>query len=256
MMKQHDLLHMLEVVSALVTRDHKARYKSTVMGMVWSVATPVLFLLTFYVLFTFIIRMNIPNYASFVFTGIVAWAWLQTSLNEGVTSISNNASLVGHPGFPLPTLPMVSVVSNLINFLFSLPLVLIVVQVESGTLGWTLIFLPLIMMVQAIFQLGLVYFVSAANVTFRDVQFFLPSILQLGYFTTPIFYDLGQIPEPFHSILTWNPMYQIIHAYRTIFAGQVPDWQGPLAVLGVSGLLLILGYRYFRNAAESFMEEI
>ena len=256
MVKLHDPRHMIEVVSALVTRDHKARYKSTAMGMVWSVATPVLFMLTFYVLFSFIIRMNIPNYASFVFTGIVAWTWLQTSLNEGVACISNNAALVSHPGFPLPTLPMVSVVSNFINFLFSLPLVLVVVELESGSLGWTLVFLPLIMAIQATFQLGLVYFVSAANVTFRDVQFFLPSILQLGYFMTPIFYDLSQFPEPYRTLLSWNPMYQIIHAYRAIFAGQVPELAGPLVVLAISLLVLLLGYRYFRNAAETFLEEI
>lgn len=251
------LTHMIEVVSVLVSRDHKARYNSTAMGVLWSVATPVLFLLTFYFLFSFIMRISIPDYASYVFTGLVAWAWLQNSLIEGAACISNNSSLVGHPGFPLATLPMVSVVSNLINFLFSLPLLLIVTYVEGGGhLSWTLVLLPLIMAIQFVFQLGLVYFVSAANVAFRDVQFFLPSLLQLGYFMTPIFYDLDRIPAPVRVFLSWNPVYQIIDAYRAILRGNVPDLTGPMIVLTASILVLLLGYRYFRRAAESFLEEI
>lgn len=250
------LRHSFEVVSVLVSRDHRARYKSTVMGMAWAVASPILFLLTFYFLFGVIMRVNIPNYASFVFTGIIAWNWLQTSMNEGVACISRNGSLVGQPGFPVGTLPMVSVVSNLINLLFSLPLLLAVVYAENGGLSWTLVFFPLILAVQMIFQLSLVYFVSAANVTFRDVQYILPVVLQLGYFMTPIFYDISMIPERLRPVLSLNPMYQFIAADRAVLSGQVPDLLALFVVLCISLLLLFLGHRYFRRAAENFLEEI
>jgi len=252
----NSLHHWYEVVRELVTRDHKARYKNTGMGVLWAVASPLLFLLTFYTIFGVVMRVNIPNYASFVFTGIVAWNWLQTSLSEGVTSISQNASLVAHPGFPLQALPMVSVVSNLLNFCFALPILLGVALIEHGGLGWTILFLPLVMAVQFVFILSFAYFVSAANVTFRDVQYILPVLLQLGYFTTPIFYDLRQAPDAIQPILQLNPMAQIIGAYRAVLSGDAPNFAALAAVLAVSGVLLILGYRYFRNSAEHFLEEI
>ncbi|MEO6092403.1 MAG: ABC transporter permease [Novosphingobium sp.] len=250
------LNHWFAVLGVLVARDHKARYKNTAMGMLWAVASPVLFLLTFYMLFSVIMRVDVPNYASFAFTGIIAWTWLQTSLNEGVASIAHNSSLVSHPGFPLQTLPMVSVVSNLINMVFSLPLLFVVVLVEHVQLGWQVVLMPLIMLVQLVFQLSLTYFASAANVTFRDVQYILPVLLQLGYFMTPIFYDLSQLPERFRKVMALNPMSQIIEAYRAVLNGRLPDFASLGMVLAVSIGLLILGYRYFRRAAEHFLEEI
>jgi ABC-type polysaccharide/polyol phosphate export permease len=255
-LKRHGLFHWYEVVSVLVTRDHRARYKNTGMGVAWAVASPLLFLLTFYMLFSVIMRVDIPYYASFVFTGIVGWNWLQTSLNEGVSSISQNASLVAHPGFPVQALPMVSPVSNLINFLFALPILLAVTLVERGEIGWTVLFLPLIMIVQLILICSLAFFVSAANVFFRDVQHILPVLLQLGYFMTPIFYDEGQLPGSMRELLALNPMAQILTAYRAALAGEVPNLAALGAVLAVALVLLALGYRYFRNAAELFLEEI
>jgi ABC-type polysaccharide/polyol phosphate export permease len=250
------LHHWYEVVSVLVTRDHRARYRSAGMGVAWAVASPLLFLLTFYMIFGVVMQVNIPHYASFVFTGIVGWNWLQTSLNEGVASISQNASLVAHPGFPVQALPMVSTISNLINFCFALPILLAVALIERGGIGWTVLFLPLIMAVQLVLILSLAFFVSAANVFFRDVQHILPVLLQLGYFMTPIFYDLGQLPGPMAQVLALNPMTQIITAYRMSLAGEMPDLAALAVVLGVALVLLVLGHRYFRNAAERFLEEI
>ncbi len=251
-----NLQHWYDVISVLVSRDHKSRYKKTGMGVIWAVASPILFLLTFYILFGLIMRVDIPNYATFVFTGIVAWQWLQTSLNEGVASISQNASLVSYPGFPLASLPIVSVFSNLINFLFAIPVVLIVVLVENGSLGWPILFMPVVMVVQFFLILSLVYLVSAANVPFRDTQYILPVLLQLGYFMTPIFYSLDQLPDQFRSILMLNPMSQIITAYRMIFGGMLPDFAGLAWVMIFSLVLLVVTYRYFLRAAENFLEEI
>lgn len=251
-----NLHHWYDVVAVLVSRDHKSRYKNTAMGVVWAVASPVLFLLTFYLLFGLVMRVDIPNYATFVFIGIVAWQWLQTSLNESVASISQNASLVAYPGFPLPSLPIVSVISNFINFLFAIPVVVLVVLIENGSLGWAVFLTPIVMIVQFVFVLSLVYLVAAANVTFRDTQYILPVLLQLGYFMTPIFYSLDQLPDEFRFILMLNPMAQIISAYRMIFNGLLPDLAGLAWVLGFSIVLLVVTYRYFLRAAEHFLEEI
>lgn len=250
------LWHQAEVLAVLVSRDHRARYKSTMMGMFWAVASPMLFLLTFYFLFGLVMWVEIENYASYVFAGLIAWTWMQTSLHEGVSCISQNGSLVAQPGFPVSTLPAVPVVSNFVNFVFSLPLLIAVLLAEQGYIGWTILLLPLLLFVQLILQLSLVYFLSALNVVFRDVQYMLPALLQLGFFMTPIFYDIDQIPEPLRSLLMLNPMTPLVGAYRAIFAGRLPEAGGLTIVFLVSVVLLVLGYRYFQRAAERFLEEI
>jgi lipopolysaccharide transport system permease protein len=84
--------HQRDVIATLVGREFKGRYKNTAMGMAWSVISPLMFLLVFYFLFEKVLDLGIPRYASFAFTGIVAWMWFQGTLSEAVTSISSNAS--------------------------------------------------------------------------------------------------------------------------------------------------------------------
>lgn len=249
--------HMLDVISVLVTRDHKGRYKSTGMGMIWAIAGPVLFLLTFYFLFRLVLDLQIPRYASYVFIGIVAWTWLQTSLMEAVSTISANPGLVSQPRFPTAALPIVPVTSNLLNFLLCFPLLIIVVFIDGGTPGLSLLALPLLMLCQFVFALSLAYFVSALNVTFRDMQYILPIVLQIGYFTTPIFYNLKNVPPDVHRIMELNPMLHFLENYRAVLMdGQAPDWTALAMIFALSLALLAVTFRFFRHASHRFLEEI
>lgn len=249
--------HLRDVIAVLVARDHRGRYKNTMMGMLWSVASPVLFLLTFYFLFKVVLDLKIPRFASYVFTGIVVWTWLQASLSEAVSCISGNGSLVSQPRFPTNVLPVVPVASNFIYFLLSLPLLLAILLVEGGTMHVEMLFLPVLFVVQGLFILGAAYFVAALNVTFRDTQYILPILLQLAYFTTPIFYELKQVPPSFRMVLQMNPMTEIISYYRLVLMdGMLPPMLHVAEILAIALALLVAGYHYFRHAALRFLEEI
>lgn len=255
--RTRSLEHAYDVVVALVSRDHRGRYKSTAMGMFWSVASPVLFLLTFYFLFKVVLAVKVDHFLSFTFIGIVFWNWLAVSLMEGVSGISSNANLVGQPGFPVATLPMVPVASNLINLFLSFPVVLIVLLADGVHPGATLLFLPVIMTIQFILILGLLYLLTAANVFFRDVQYMLPIALQLGYFMTPIFYELDHVPARLRIFLELNPMVPLIEAYRSVILHGTRPQLGSLAVLLAASLLLLsAGHRIFTRATQLFLEEI
>ena len=254
---RHSLRHLRDVIVVLVSRDHKARYKSTAAGMIWAVASPLLFLLTFYFLFKFVLNFNVPRYASHVFVGIVVWSWLQGSLMEAVSCISANPSLVSQPRFPTAALPVVAVTSNLLNFMLSWPLLVIILLVEGAKFGPALLALPLLMLCQFVLALGLGYFVSALNVTFRDTQHILPIILQLGYFTTPIFYDAHAVPASARALLGLNPMFHIVEGYRRILMDDVhPDWLALAVVFAGSLLVLALSFVHFQRASTQFLEEI
>jgi lipopolysaccharide transport system permease protein len=234
------LQHMADVISVLVWRDQKSRYKSTGMGVFWAVASPVLFLLTFYLLFKVVLPLNIPNYASHLFIALVVWTWFQGTTMESVSA-----------------LPLASATSNLVTLCLTLPLLIVILWFEGAVLGRTILFLPVLVLTQFIFVLSVAYLVAALNVRFRDLQYIVPIILQLGYFATPIFYDVSSVPPTALMYLQLNPMLTLIESYRDILMrNEIPNLGAVFLVFVASCLLLAASYRYFIRESAGFLEEV
>ncbi len=251
------LSHMRDVILLLVARDFRGRYKHTRVGMLWSVMNPLMMLLIFYFLFTKVIDLGIPHYASYVYIGILFWQWTQTSLAQAVGAISSNAGLVNQPGFPVVALPVVSVTTTLLNLFISIPLLFALLLLDGSQLNWSAAFLPLLILIQFIFTLSLAYILAALNVRLRDIEHILPLILQLGYYITPIFFSITHVPAKYRLIFDLNPMVPIVEAYRAILLyGVQPDLNSLLAVAAGSLLLLAIGYYYFESARLRFLEEL
>lgn len=252
-----DPKHFRDVIHVLVVRDQKARYKSTLMGVVWAVVSPMLFLLTFYLMFQVILPLDIPNYASHVVIGVVAWIWFQSTIQESVSVIVANPGLVRQPRFPNAALPIAATTSNFITLLLSCPLLIVIVLLEGSRPGLPLLALPIVLFTQFVLILSVSYFVAALNVSFRDMQYIVPIILQLGYFTTPIFYDLSLLSERGRDILAFNPMLQVIGAYRDILMlSEWPNWGAlGLVLLGSLGMLIVT-FRFFERASLRFLEDM
>ena len=249
--------HLRDTIEVLVIRDQKSRYKSTAMGIVWAVASPMLFLLTFYLLFKVILPLDIPNYAAHLFIGIVVWAWFQGATSESVTCIVANAGLIAQPGFPAAALPLAVTNSHLVTFLLTLPVLVVILWASGSVIGLPILAMPIILVVMFVFVLGVAYFVAALNVAFRDMQYIVPIVLQLGYFATPIFYDANTLPEATRRVLGFNPMLQFIEAFRAILMrGVWPDW-GALALVFAGSLAgLWAAHGIFRHASLRFLEEL
>lgn len=227
------------------------------MGVVWAVASPLLFLLIFYFLFAVVLPLGIEDYASYVMVGIVVWTWLQNSLSEAVTCIPYNAGLVSQPRFPVAVLPVAAVLSNFATFLMTLPILFVLVWVQAAPPGLAYLALPVLMAAQFVLILGLAYVVAALNVSFRDMRYIVPILLQLGYFLTPVFYDIGMVSDGGRAVLSLNPLLHLMAAYRAILVeGRWPDWGPVLAVVAASLVLLWLSVRYFRASSLRFLEEI
>ncbi len=256
-MMSRKLNHLLDVARVLVIRDQKARYRNTALGVLWVIANPLLFLSTFYVLFGLILKIEVESYAAFLFVGIVAWTWLQTSLVEATTSITLNPGFVGQPGLPVVAIPIAVVTSNFIGFLITLPILIILIAVEGIVPGVTLIVLPLIVAVQFVLILAVAYLFAALNVWYRDTQQIVMVLLQLGYFTTPIFYDAKSLSATAQQVLSINPMLHILDAYRDVLLrNEWPNF-GALAVVAILACVgLYLTLKLFRDSRQTFLEDI
>src|SRR5690242_13337808 len=140
---QADVRHFSDVVLTLVRRDFLGRYRNTAIGMLWALGSPLLYLLVFYVVFGHVLQLGIARYASFVLVGVLAGGWTQASMLRAVAAITTSGSMLSQPGFPVASLPIVAVTSNLVTFVISLPLLLVVMLVEGAHPGaYALLALP------------------------------------------------------------------------------------------------------------------
>jgi ABC-type polysaccharide/polyol phosphate export permease len=192
----------------------------------------------------------------YLFIGIASWNWFSGGLLESTNSILMNRDLIRQPGFPAVMLPNVTVASQLIHFLLTLP-VLLVLPAGGIPFGAALLWLPVVILVQYLLTFSLGLFAASLHVTFRDTQYLLGVFLMLGFFLTPILYDLSIVPDRYLPFYRLNPMTHLIEAYRAVLLrGETPDGDA-LGVVAALGLLQFgVFYLFFRRASIRFAEEI
>jgi lipopolysaccharide transport system permease protein len=250
-------IHMRDLLGELILRDIKLRYKRSVLGVGWSLINPLAQLLVFSFIFKYVLPLNIPNYTSFLFVGLLVWNWFQSSLLAATVVIVDNRELVRKPGFKPMILPIVVVSTNLIHYIFALPILFLFVVLGELHLTVATIVFPVILAIQFLFTLGLSYFLSAIHVTFRDTQYLLGIFLLLGFYLSPVFYPFSAVPEQFQAIYRLNPLAILINSYRDILIrGEVPSGD-PLVYLGIATIFLLwIGHAVFKKASYQFIEEL
>lgn len=247
-----------ELIRNLVARDLKVRYRHSVLGFLWCLINPLLMMTVFTIVFTVLMRSSIPNFPVFVLIGILAWNFHVTAVMGAATSIVANASLVKKVYFPREVLPISAVLSNGVNFLLALVALFAMIGVFNIHLSWTLVFLPVIFVVQVTFLLGVALILSALTVYFRDVEIILETSMLAWFFLTPIFYRMEDVfPEYTRAMYILNPMASIISAYRDVlYYGGIPGLDFLARTFVTSLLILVGGYVFFRRSARHFSEEL
>lgn len=261
-----------ELVRNLVVRDLKVRYKNSVLGFLWSLVNPLLMMIVFTVVFQILLPQDIRIFPIFVLCALLPWNWFAASLNEAIPSIVNNAHLIKKVYFPREVLPLSVVLANGVNFLLALVVLFAVIFVYGIHLSRWVLLLPLIMLIQLCFTLGVAFFLSTANVFYRDTGVIMEVVLLAWFFLTPIFYPVTVAPA-YHEILgvtvpvqrlmyIVNPMASLISAYRDILWGSLTGPPGAPAfdflsrTLVTSVVILVAGYLFFLRFSRTFGEEV
>lgn len=254
---RHVYVHARDLAYELVLRDLRIRYKRSTLGILWSLLNPLSQILILTFLFRSVVNLNIPHYASFVFVGVLAWTWFSGAVTNAAFAISSSLELVRRPGFPIIVLPLVTVASNAVHFLLALPVMLIVILLDGGRFGPSLLVLPGVMAAQFAFTAGLAYVVAAMHVRYRDTQHLVSIAMMLAFYVTPVFYSSSMLPEGYQFLHYANPMAVLVEAYRSILMGGT--WPSAIALGGVtvaSCCILAGGVLLFRRMSVSFAEEI
>lgn len=252
-----ELIKYRALIASLVSKEVRIRYRGSVLGFMWTFLNPILLMCVYALVFSVYLRIEMENYAVFMFCGLIPWLWFSSAALEGVTSIVEGGPLLTRAMIPPQILPIVKVLTNMVNFVLSLPMLVIFLILFGVKMGWALTALPLVIAVQLLFTLGFVCATSALNVQFRDIKHLLTNIITLWFFISPILYPKDMIPENYRVLVNLNPMGVLVVSYQDIFFyNRMPKWD----ILGIAILFsfftLLIGTWIFNRMRENFAEEI
>jgi lipopolysaccharide transport system permease protein/teichoic acid transport system permease protein len=254
------MLGRRRLIAYLVQADMKKKGADTLLGNVWWVLDPLLQMIVYVVFISVVLGRGGPDYPLFIFSAILPWKWFQSSVQDGITSVTSADKLIRQIQFPKLVLPVSSVVAGIVNFAFGLiPLVGLILLLYRDRLSVTLLLIPAIAAVQFFLNLALAIGLGALNVFYRDVGNISRHVLRLWFYLSPALYSVDQLREgtknlPIISdILLANPWVALFTAYRdVIYYSRMPNWLSLAEVLVGSLVLFALLTYAFKRAEPSF----
>ena len=245
-----------DLVTHLVGREFRLRYRQALLGWVWAVGSPLARLVVLTYVFTRVLPLEVDNYAVFVFTGLIGWQWFSGGISSATTSAVDRKDLLFRPGVPRAAVPVIGVLTDGLDYLAALPVLTIFLILGDGV-PLTALVLPLILMVQFLLTTGLGFVLCAANVYLRDINLFVGVATLLGWYVTPVFYPASAVPERFRILLQLNPMAHILEAQRmVVIEGRLPDFDSFSILTIVSGMTFVAGYLVYRRWSPFFVDEL
>jgi len=260
-----------ELLVAFSRTELKVKYKNSVLGFVWSMLNPALYLVIFWIVFTKFLGAAIPSFPIYLLSGLLAWNLWSGSLGGSVSSLIGNANLVTKVYFPREILPLATIGANLMNFFFQFVVLLGALAVFRYGVGpEALILVPTALVVELVLLVGVSLIVAVLNVYFRDVQHLLELVLLAWFWMTPIVYQpaIIQAKQPWlFRIYLLNPMTAIVLAFqRGIYGqhegvsigGETVGWYlQRLGLVALGALILVaIGWSIFRRLESRLAEEL
>lgn len=248
-----------ELLKSNVRKDIRGRYKGSLLGMLWTFINPLLQVFVYYLVFPHLMKGSMPNFLIYLICAMFPWNFFLASVVGATGCIKGNAGIVKKVYFPRKILVLSQVLSNLVNFFFSVPIILIFVLIFKIPLTWHLLWLPVIAIVEAFFCYGIGLFLSAVNVYVQDVENLVQFFLNLLFYGTPIVYALSIFPSTsiLYKLVRYNPMTMLVYAYRAILMdGMAPGWKSMSVVLVLGIVLTMFGTWVFNKLQKGFAEEL
>ena len=260
-----NLWHHRELIRQFTGREVQGRYRGSFLGLFWSFITPLVLLLTYTFVFGVVFRArwhdarsnSLGEFALVLFCGLAAFNIFSECVTRAAVLIISVPNYVKRVVFPLEVLPVSVVGSALFHALVSLGILLIANAMLNGSIQWTVVLVPVVLLPLIFLSLGLTWFLAGLGVFIRDLNYTITLAIQVLFFLTPIFYPIQIIPEPFRTIVSLNPLTAIVENFRgVVLWGKLPGWTDLSLWLVGSGTLMLLGYAWFMKAKKAFADVI
>lgn len=255
-----DLWRYRELLYFLSRRDIAVRYKQTLLGVAWALVRPIAVMIVFTILFGHIAQLpsqGVP-YSVLVFTGMVPWFFFSAALTDSSMSLIKNANLMTKVYFPRLLVPMSAVAVALMDFVIGFVLLVMYMLWLGFVPTYRIIFLPAFLLIALCTAFGLGLWFAAMSVRYRDFQFVIPFLVQLGLYISPIGFVSDVVPEGWRWLFALNPMVAVIEGFRwVLLAGPFMLKADAILVSVVtSAVLLYGGLRSFRRVEREYADLI
>jgi lipopolysaccharide transport system permease protein len=247
-----------ELLLFLVWRDIKVQYAQTALGAAWAVLQPLLTMLIFTVIFGRLAKIpsdGVP-YSVFTLAALIPWMYFSNAFSAASSSLVTSANLITKVYFPRLIIPLVSVLSGLVNFAVScvvLALMMAWYHVSPSLIALPMI--PVLILLTILTATGVGCWLAAIYIQYRDVRHIVPFIVQIWMYVSPVVYPLSLVPERYRTLYALNPMAGIIQTFRVVLlrTGHVPwDTLGVSTIVAV--LLFVSGSLYYRRTEHLFAD--
>ena len=245
-----------DLVLHLTKREIDTTHRMTLLGWLWPLARQLAQLGVLVFIFASVLPLDIDNYAVFVFSGLIAWAWFQSGIAAAATCILAQRHLVRHPRFPVAVLPVVSVAVPVLDVVLAIPVLLAMLAFDPG-ISWKIVLLPGPLLIQFVLMCGIAWIVASTSVLLRDVPALVSVILTILFYLTPVFYGLKQVPDRFTFFLRVNPLTTLVEVDRAILLdAPAPPWTHVAYVAVLAVLVALAGFWLFRRLEDRLVDEL
>lgn len=244
-----------ELASELFWTYLKLRHVGSVLGFIWTLLNPVLYILTYWIVFSVIIKMGLDNYPLFLIPGYLAWSFTFGAIVNSSDSILQSKELITKIAFPNEIIVITNVAVGFVDFIISLFIFSIVALIFFAPVSSYMIFVPVIIFFQILLTTGVSMLVACISVYYKDVPKLIVILGNIFFFLTPIFYPLELIPSGYQDLALINPLAQIINIYHDlIYYKEFPDMIAILVTGTISLAVFIFGFWVFNKLRYSFAE--
>ena len=248
-----------DIIFTLAERDIRAQYKQATLGLLWALIAPLAMLAIFTVIFSRTKSLGIPGipYPIFAYIGILCWTFFSQALGTGGPSMMTNDALMSKTQFPRECFPLETILVTAVNTLLSwIPLLVLFVLYGFAPTFPTTLWVPLLMVVELLFTIGVTIAVSALIIQMRDLAQGLPIVIQLGLFATPVIWQFKNVPKGWQILYGFvSPLGPVIDdARRAMLLGLNPVPGPLLAAMAGTACYVLLGYRLFKRLEVNFAD--
>jgi len=242
-------------------REVIGRYKGSVFGILWSFFYPVLMLVVYTFVFSMIFKARWPDvtnnmeFAGILFAGLIVYSLFSECISRAPSLILSNVNYVKKVVFPLDILPWITLGASLFHALISVVVLLGFLLALSGSVHWTVVFFPLIVLPLLLLIMGISWVLASLGTYIRDIGQAIGIVVMAMMFLSPIFYPSSAFPESYRIFFYFNPLTFIIEQMREVLLwGHVPSWQGLGIYFVVSLLVAWMGFAFFQKTRRGFAD--